>query len=94
MDLEEDLRRAQFRRSLSERWRKSGAGETVERLWFRLRQATLRGNKSLVQDCISRGAVSSFPFNICGAVVFGISPLLLDDRQISFLLPIGSERTN
>ncbi len=60
MDLEEDLRRAQFRRSLSERWRKSGAGETVERLWFRLRQATLRGNKSFVQDYISRGIL--FPF--------------------------------
>lgn len=36
-------RRIRFGRSLSERWRRSATGETVERIWMKLRQATLQG---------------------------------------------------
>lgn len=38
-----ELRRSRFGRSLSERWRRSASGETVERIWFKLRQQTLQG---------------------------------------------------
>lgn len=41
-----EQRRFRFGRSLSERWRRSATGETVERIWMRLRQVTLQGNFS------------------------------------------------
>ena len=47
-EMDIDLRRTQFKRSLSERWRMKGPGgaaETVERIWLRLRQVTLQGKE-------------------------------------------------
>lgn len=57
-DVMAEQRRHRFGRSLSERWRRSGTGEKVERIWMRLRQATLQGKKTTILSTPANSLVS------------------------------------